>query len=130
MTTLHKTRAPVDPAAPTMVVQMTVEALRELVREVQAEVLADHAPAVPVLLGWREAGLDRATFAGAIKRGELAGYRCGRRLVTTREDLRAWLEHQRVPTDEHSRRPARDAGDELDRLLDRGRLRPITGGRK
>ncbi|MBK8996089.1 MAG: helix-turn-helix domain-containing protein [Myxococcales bacterium] len=60
MTTLHKTRAPVDPAAPTMVVQMTVEALRELVREVQAEVLADHGPAQPAPALLDRAGLARA----------------------------------------------------------------------
>jgi excisionase family DNA binding protein len=64
-----------------------------------------------------------------VRRGELAGYRIGRRVAVRRSDLLAWIESRRIE------RPAAEpkATPDLDPIaegLRAGRLRSIRGGRR
>ncbi|MBK8994614.1 MAG: hypothetical protein IPM35_02535 [Myxococcales bacterium] len=111
MTTLAKTRAPVEPA--TMVVQLTLEDLAELVRGAVADVLADHGPAQPAPALVDRAGLARALSVSLSSVDRLLREGCPRVRIGDAPrfdvaDVIAWLR-------------ARQAG---------GPIRAIDGGRR
>lgn len=56
-----------------------------------------------------------------------------KRIVAKRADVVAWLESQRVspkPPPMNAREPVDDVDEKIAELLDRGRLRPVPGGRR
>jgi excisionase family DNA binding protein len=127
-------------------VRLVLELSRETVAALAAA-LAEQLSRVPTepqgsaeLIGWREAGVPARTWRAAIKCGELPAVRVGRQHKVTRAALAAWLEKQRVPPKppppvKMPQPPAWtekivEQGDDIVRLLNGGRLRKISGGRK
>lgn len=81
------------------------------------------------LLSLRKTGLPLSSVRSAIRRGELPAVRVGRELRIRRSDLDRWINTLPGASTGPATPPSDDVDDAINRMIARGKLRAIRGGR-